>query len=156
MNIVDHKVLPMDHMTAFSSTAAVVAASLAMVMSTSALGACKTTLRGELVQAPVPCQAFPMKFLFFSLFEVTQGNATSAAMPFQSFWVPNTSTTLPIPFALNIDSPKDCPGELELSVGSYHSDQLPAFSFGNDRMLSGRKTVRLDRFESIPVWGPTF
>ena len=48
----------MDHKTIFSSAAAVVA-SLAMVMSTGALGACKTTLRGELVQAPGPRPAFP-------------------------------------------------------------------------------------------------
>ena len=85
MNIVDHKVLPMDHMTAFSSMAAVVAAPLAMALSTSALGARKSILRGKLVQAPVPRQASPMKFPFFSPSEVTPGNTTSAAMPFESF-----------------------------------------------------------------------
>ena len=42
----------MDHKTTFSSAAAAVVASLATVLSTDALGACKTTLRGELVQAP--------------------------------------------------------------------------------------------------------
>ena len=59
-------------MTTFTSAAAAVAASLAMVMSTGALGACKTTLRGELVQAPGGGKAFPLQFLFFSLSETTQ------------------------------------------------------------------------------------
>jgi hypothetical protein len=53
----------MDHMTTFSSAAAAVLASLAIVLSTDALGACKTTLRGELVQAPDQSKAFPNKFL---------------------------------------------------------------------------------------------
>jgi hypothetical protein len=44
----------MDHMATVSSAsvAVVVVASLTMAMSTGALGACKTTLSGELVQAP--------------------------------------------------------------------------------------------------------
>jgi hypothetical protein len=86
-----------------STAAAVVAAVLAMVMSTSAFGTCKTTLRGELVQAqaaPVFRQAYPRKFLFFSLVEMTPASATDSEQPFQFFVVPNTSTTLPIPFAL--------------------------------------------------------
>jgi hypothetical protein len=48
----------MDHKTTFSSPAAAVMASLAMMMSTSAFGACKATLRGELVQAPVSRPSF--------------------------------------------------------------------------------------------------
>jgi hypothetical protein len=147
----------MHYMTTFpSATAAVVMASLAM--STGALGACKTTLRGELVQAPGPRPAFLLKFLLFSLSETTQDNGTSTEKrlePFQSFVVPNTRTTFPIPFALNIDSPKDCPNELELSVSTHDTDQPPFFSF-NDRPLSGGKTIHLDKFESISVWGPTF
>ena len=97
----------MDRMTTFTSAAAAVVASLAMVMSTGALGACKTTLRGELVQAPDAGQAFPLEFLFFSLSETTQDGATSPEKPlkrFQSFIVPNTRTALPIPFALDIST----------------------------------------------------
>jgi hypothetical protein len=155
----------MNHMQTCSTAlgAVVVAATLAMAMSTSALGACKTTLRGELVQAPGGGQAFPLKFLFFSLSETTQDSGTSPEKrlkPFQSFIVPNTSTTLPIPFALDIDSPKDCPSELELSVGTDRTDQpdpTPRFRFNNDHVaLTGGKTIRLDKFESIPVWGPRF
>jgi hypothetical protein len=151
----------MDHKTTFSSPAAavVVMASLAMVMSTSAFGACKTTLRGELAQAqaaPVFRQAYPRKFLFFSLVEMTPASATGSEQPFQFFVVPNTSTTLPIPFALDIDSPKDCPSELELRISSDDTDQ-PRFRFGNaDEPLRGQKTIRLDKFEIIPVWGPYF
>ena len=154
-------------MTSFTSAAAAVVASLAMVMPTSALGACKTTLRGELVQAPGGGQAFPLKFLFFSLSEITQetkkGRGTSPEkplQPFQSFIVPNTSTTLPIPFALDIDQPKDCPSELEMSVGTDRTDQpdtTPRFRYNNDHIaLTGGKTIHLDKFESIPVWGPRF
>jgi hypothetical protein len=157
---VDPEVLTVDHRTTFSSAAAaiVVAASLAMMMSTSALGACKTTLRGELVQAeaaPVLRPAYPQKFLFFYLAEMTPGSATGSEQRFQSFVVPNTSTTLPIPFALDIDSPKDCPSELELRISSYNTDQ-PTFRFGSDYALMGKKTIRLDKFESIPVWGSHF
>jgi len=137
------------------AAAVLVMASLAM-MSTSALGACKTTLRGELVQAqaaPVLRPAYPKKFLFFYLAEMTPGSPTGSEKQFQSFVVPNASTTLP--FALDIDSPKDCPSELELRISSYDTDQ-PTFRFGGDYHLSGRKTIRLDEFESIPVWGPYF
>src|SRR5882724_4416684 len=150
----------MNHKATFSLTAAVVA-SLAMVMSTGAQGACKTTLRGELVQAPGPRPAFPRKFLFFTLFEITQGNGASPETRFkifQSFVIPNTRTTLPIPFALDIDLPKDCPGELELGVGTDHTDQpdrAPRLDNG-DTPLTGRKTIHFEQFESMPVWGPRF
>jgi hypothetical protein len=149
----------MGHKTTFSfpTAAVVVMASLAMMMSTSAFGACKTTLRGELVQAPaapVFRQAYPQKFLFFALIEMTPASATGSEQPFQSFVVPNTSTTLPIPFALDIDSPKGCPGELELRISSDDTDQ-PRF-FNADIPLRGRKTIDLDKFEIIPVWGPYF
>lgn len=161
---VDHEVLAMDHKTTFSSAAAAIGASLVIVMSTSALAACKTTLRGELVQAPGGGnKAYPREFLFFSLSETAQDSATSAEKrlkPFQSFIVPNTSTTLPIPFALDIDSPKDCPSELELSVGTDRTDQpdpTPRFRYNSDHVaLTGGKTIHLDKFESIPVWGPRF
>ena len=52
----------MDYKTTFSLATAAVA-SLAIVLSTGALGACKTTLRGELVQAPDRHKALPQKFL---------------------------------------------------------------------------------------------
>jgi len=130
-------------------------ASLAMMMSTSALGACKTTLRGELVQAPVPGRAYPGKFLFFDLVEKTPGNPAGSERQFQSFVVPNTGTTLPISFALDIDSPKDCPSDLELRIDTRDTDQV-TFRFGSDYALTGWKTIRLDQFESVPVWGPYF
>ena len=82
---------------------------------TAALGACKTTLHGELVARDDPRQLFrviPQQWLFFSLSEIVQENGYTAAKSFQSFTFPNAKTTFPIPFALNIDSPKDCPKEL--------------------------------------------
>jgi hypothetical protein len=148
----------MDHKTTFSSAAAAVVTSLAMVMPTGALRACSTTLRGELVQAPDRYKAFPDKFLFFTLFEARQDNGTSPEKRkiFQSFVVRNTRTTLPIPFALDIDSPKDCPGELQLSVGSLDSD-LPVLRFASwQAPLLGSRLIHLDQFESIPVSGPRF
>src|SRR5262245_27116025 len=118
-------------MRTFASAAAIVA-SLTMVMSSSALGACKTTLRGELVQAPDRHPAIPQKFLVFYLFETPLDyTATIENRPrFQTFVIPNTSTTLPIPFALDIDSPKDCPGELKLSVGTHNRDEPVISTFG--------------------------
>jgi hypothetical protein len=150
----------MDYKTiSFPATVVVVMASLAMMMSTSAFGACKTTLRGELVQAqaaPVFRQAYPRKFLFFSLVEMTPASATGSEQPFQFFAVPNTSTTLPIPFALDIDSPKDCPSELELRISSEDTESQ-GFRFASyEPPLRGQKKIRLDKFEIIPVWGPHF
>ena len=146
----------MGYKKTFSSPAAavVIMASLTL-LSTSALGACMTTLRGELVQAPVPGRAFPGKFLFFYLVEMTPTSPTSSEKPFQSFVVPNTSTTLPIPFALNIDSPNDCPSELELRIDTRDTDQN-TIRFGRDYALAGWKTIRLDKFEIVPVWGSYF
>jgi hypothetical protein len=142
----------MAHIT--SAAAVVVMASLATALSTGALGACKATLRGELVQAPDRLQAFPRKFLVFWLSEITRDNGANAekrSQAFQSFVVPNASTTLPIPFALNIDLPKDCPRELELGVGSHDWNEATIFTHG-DRPLTGGKTVDLNKFESISVW----
>lgn len=132
---------------------AVAVAMTASLVTTSALSACKTTLRGELVQAPDANKAYVGKFLYFYLVEMTPENPTSSEKRFQSFVIPNTSTTLPIPFALEIDSPKDCPGELELRVDTKDRDIM---RLGTDTSSGGRKTIRLDRFESIPVWGPIF
>jgi hypothetical protein len=152
----------MNHKTIFSSAAAAAVASLSMVLSTGALGACKATLRGELVQAPDRQKALPQKFLLFELFETTRDNGANSGgrvKSFQSFVVPNTRTTFPIPFALDIESPRDCPGELELSVGSsdmdsvqtHDLDQVLNFTFG-DLPLTGRKAIHIEKFESIPVW----
>ena len=151
----------MGYKKTFSSPAAgvLLMASLAM-MSTAALGACKTTLRGELVQAPpapVLRRAYPGKFLFFSLTERTPGNPAGSHQQFQSFVVPNASATLPIPFVLDIDSPKDCPSEVELHVTTEDSDQPPGFRFASyEPALRGSKTISLDKFEIVSVWGPYF
>ena len=145
----------MGHAMTLSSTAeaVVVAALLAMVTSTGALGACQTTLRGELVQAPTR-PARPGKFLFFSIVEMTPASPTGSEKLFQNFVVPNTRTTLPIPFALDIDSPGDCPSELELRVSTRDTDQA-TFRWG-DEPLTGWQAIHLDKFESIRVWGPNF
>jgi len=123
--------------TIASTTAAVfVAASLAMLKPTRALGACQTTLRGELVRSdseqakPPMFQAAPRKFLFFSLRETAKDNRMDVEKQFKSFTVPNTRTTFPIPFALEIDSPKDCATELELNVFTDDSDR-GGFRFGS-------------------------
>jgi hypothetical protein len=148
----------MDHVTTFSSmaSAVVVGAALAIGTSSGALGACKTTLRGELVKSPGSSnKVLPQKFLFFTLVEKTPASPTGSDKHFQSFVVPNASTALPIPFALDIDSPKDCPSELELRVDTDDTDHPPMFSYGA-KLLRGRKTIRLDKFESIPVMGPSF
>jgi hypothetical protein len=152
----DHEVLVMNRLTTFSPTAGavIVAMSLAMATPTAALAACKGTLQGELVQAPGPRQAFPQKYLYFGLLEITQSNRGTAANLLQSFTVPNARTALPIPFALNIDLPKDCPSELELHVAAGDSDQ-PGIRL-SDEPLRGIKRVRLDQHEIIPVWGPYF
>jgi hypothetical protein len=121
---------------------------------TAALGACKTTLHGELVARDDPRQLFrviPQQWLFFSLSEIVQENGYTAAKSFQSFTFPNAKTTFPIPFALNIDSPKDCPKELELSVGG--SDRV---GFHFEYPQAGWRRVNLEKFERIRVGPPSF
>ncbi|WP_128089512.1 hypothetical protein [Bradyrhizobium viridifuturi] len=137
-----------------TSLAKVVAGmALASLVTTSAVGACKTTLRGELVQAPGDRKADVGEFLYFYLVEMTPESPTGSERRFQSFVVPNTSKRLPIPFALEIDSSKDCPGELELRVDTKDRDIM---RLGTDTSSAGGKTVRLERFESVPMWGPFF
>jgi hypothetical protein len=127
-----------------------------MVVPSGARGGCNATLRGELVQAQDLPQASGSTFLFFTLFETAPDNGTRTETAFQSFVFPNARTTLPIPFELSIDSPKDCPGELKLRVGSSDTDR-PVFRFASwYPPLYGEKTVRLDKFESIAVRGPRF
>ena len=121
---------------------------------TAALGACKTTLHGELVAYDDPKQLFravPQKWLFFSLSEIVQEKRYTVAKSFQSFTFPNAKTTFPIPFALNIDSPKDCPKELQLSVTG--SDRR---GFHYEYPLNGGRGVNLEKFERIRVYRPTF
>ena len=121
---------------------------------TAALGACKTTLHGELVAYDDPKQflrAVPQKWLFFSLSEIVQEKRYTVAKSFQSFTFPNAKTTFPIPFALNIDSPKDCPNELKLYVTGSHR-----LGFHYEYPLNGLQKISLEKFESIRVYRPTF
>ena len=147
---------------ASAATAVLVVASLAMLVPMSALGACQTTLRGELVRSdgdqasPPMFQAAPQKFLFFSLRDTIADNRIDVEKQFQSFTVSNSKTTFPIPFALNIVSDRDCPTELELSVLGWNAEFPDRWFATWDLPLRGVKRIRLDRFEAVPVWGPTF
>ncbi|KRP87772.1 hypothetical protein AOQ73_31600 [Bradyrhizobium pachyrhizi] len=149
---IDPEQLAMNNgMTSLANAVALVA--MASLVATSAVGACKTTLRGELVQAPGDRKASVGEFLYFYLVEMTPESPTGSEKLFQSFVVPNMSKTLPIPFALEIEQPKDCPGKLELRVDTKDRDIM---RLGTDASSAGRKTVRLERFESVPMWGPSF
>ena len=133
---------------------ALVAACVVTLISTAALGACKTTLYGELVPDDNPKRlypAIPQKWLFFSLGEIVQENGYTVQKNFQSFRFANAKTTFPIPFALNIDSPKDCPKELDLHVTG--SDRL---GFHYEFPLNGGRRVNLEKFERIRGFPPTF
>jgi hypothetical protein len=124
------------------------------LISTAALRACKTTLYGELVPDDNPKRLYPVvpqKLLFFSLSEITLEKGQTVSKSFQSFTFPNAKTTFPIPFALNIDSPKDCPKELDLHVTG--SDRL---GFHYEFPLNGGRRVNLEKFERIRVFPPTF
>ena len=146
----------MGNMTTFTSTIAAVVTSLAIVIPTSASGACKKTLRGELVQSPDRSLASPEKFLRFTLSEIVRGSEAKAGeslKDFQTFIVPNTMTTFPIPFALSIDTSKNCPPDLRLSVRASHKDDSIIFFTHGDVPVTGAKRVDLDEFERIPVYG---
>ena len=133
---------------------ALVAACVVTLISTAALGACKTTLHGELVPGDNrnnPFPVVPQEWLSFSLGEIVQENGYTVEKSFQSFVFPNTKTTFPIPFALNIDSPKDCPKELQLHVTG--SDR---HGFHYEYPLNGGRGVNLEKFERIRVYRPTF
>ena len=93
----------------------------------------------------------PQKWLFFSLSEIVQKNGYTVQKSFQSFTFPNTKTTFPIPFALNIDSPKDCPKELVLSVAGSGRH-----GFHYEFSLNGGRGVNLEKFERIRVYRPSF
>jgi hypothetical protein len=140
-----------------SSTAvlALVAACALTLTSTAAPGACHATLRGELVPDDSPKQRFraaPQKLLFFSLDEIVEENGQAVEKNFLSSTLSNTKMTFPIPFVLNIDSPKDCPRELQLNVhGSDHA------GFHHEFPMRGRKQISLKKieFETVVVYPPT-
>jgi hypothetical protein len=138
-----------------SAVFALAAACVLTVMPTVALGACNMTLRGELVPDNIPnrFQTTPQKLLNFTLEEIAQENGQSVARHFQSFAFENTRMTFPIPFALDIDSPKDCPKEVELHViGSDGPGGRYEFP------LNGLKKFSLEtgEFQSVVVFAPTF
>lgn len=143
--------------TPFVSLIALLAvASVATLISTAALGACNATLRGELVQDDRPNQRFrvgPQKLLFFSLHEITEENGYRVQKTFQSFSFSNDKMTFPIPFVLDIRSPRDCPKELDLWVsGSDHS------GFHFEFPMNGQKKINLEQIEfaSVMVYSPSF
>jgi hypothetical protein len=146
-----------DRMPLVSSTAlfALMAACVVTSMSTATLGACNMTLHGELVpdDRPRRFRAVPQKLLFFSLNEITEQNGRTVEKNFQSFRFPNTKMTFPVPFALNIDSPKDCPKQLQLNVVGSDRDGVH-YEFP----MEGRKTISLEKFEfqSVIVYPPYF
>jgi hypothetical protein len=137
-------------------SASVLAAACALaVMPTVALGACNMTLRGELVPDTVPnrVKTVPQKLLNFTLSEITQENGQTVSKIFQSFAFENDIMTFPIPFALDINSPRDCPKEAELHVigtdrpgfrYEYPLNALKKFSFENLE------------FQTVVVFAPTF
>jgi len=137
-----------------SVAATLVAACVVTLISTAALGACKTTLYGELVPDDNPKRLLPFvpqKWLFFLLGEIVQENGYTVVETFRSFVFQNAKTTFPIPFALNIDSPKDCPKEVQLDVSG--SDRV---GFHYEFPLNGGRRVNLEKFERIRVFPPSF
>jgi hypothetical protein len=106
---------------------------------------CRTTIQSD------SFPSFPRSGYFFSLGEIVQENGYTVEKNFQSFSFPNAKTTFPIPFALNIDSPKDCPKELQLYVNG--SDRV---GFHYEFPLNGGRRVNLEKFERIRVFPPTF
>ena len=135
---------------------ALATASFMMLISTTAHGACHTTLRGELVPDDRPNRYFPVvpqKLLFFSLHEIVEEKGYRVQKVFQSFSFQNDKMTFPIPFALDISSPRDCPKELDLWVtGSHHS------GFHYQYPMNGQKKINLEKIEfmSVMVYTPSF
>jgi hypothetical protein len=135
---------------------ALIATCALTLLPTVSFGACNATLRGELVPYDDPRQlypAVPQKLLSFGLSEVVEENGQRLERNFQSFAFENSHMTFPIPFVLNIDSPKDCPKELNLYVtGSNHA------GFHHEFPLHGMKKVRLDEaeFQRVVVAPPSF
>lgn len=138
-----------------SAVLALATACVLTVIPTVALGACNMTLRGELVPDgdPKRFQATPQKLLNFSLEELTQENGQTMGRLFQSFAFENAVMTFPIPFELNIDSPKDCPKEVSLHV--IGTDR-PGFRY--EYPLNGLKKFSLEprEFQRVIVFAPKF
>ena len=59
-------------------------------------------------------------------------------------------------FASHINSPQDCPSEPKLRVRTHDTDHVPEFSFGDNPLFNTGETIRLDTFQTIPVWGTSF
>lgn len=98
-------------------------------------------------------QAVPQELLFFSLDEIIEENGHKVTTRFQSFRIQNSNMTFPTPFELEVDSPRDCPKQVELSVvGSDHD------GFHHEFPLRGWKRINLenDEFERVIVYPPTF
>lgn len=139
----DHRAVNNMPCVSVAAVSALVAACVVTLISTAALAACRTTLHGELVPSDNrnnPFPVVPQKLLFFSLSEITQEKGQTVSKSFQSFTFPNAKTTFPIPLALNIDSPKDCPKELMLSVAGSDRDGLH-YEFP----LSGSRRINLEK-----------
>lgn len=135
---------------------ALAVASVVTLTSTTALGACNATLRREFVPSDRPNQLHrqvPQKLLFFSLHEIMEENGYTVQKVFQSFSFSNDTMTFPIPFVLNISSPRDCPKDLDLWVtGSHHS------GFHYEYPMQGQKKINLENteFTSVMVYSPSF
>lgn len=133
----DREGFAVNNITFIASTAALALVAACAPMLTAASGACHATLRGEFVPDDSPKQRFqaaPQKLLFFSLDEIVEEDGRTVEKNFQSSTLSNTKMTFPIPFVLNIDSPKHCPRELQLNVhGSDHA------GFHHEFPMRGRK-----------------
>jgi hypothetical protein len=79
---------------------------------TVAIGACNMTLRGDLVPGRDPKRypTTPQRMLFFTSNEIIEETGQRMAKHFQSFSFESATMSFPIPFALDIDSPRDCQG----------------------------------------------
>ncbi len=97
-------------------------------------------------------RAAPQKLLFFSLDEIVEENGQTVEKNFQSSMLSNAKMTFPIPFVLNVNSPKDCPREVLLNVhGSDHA------GFHYEFPMRGRKKISVEKpeFETVVVYPPT-
>ena len=97
-------------------------------------------------------RAAPQKLLFFSLDEIVEENGQTVEKNFQSSTLSNAKMTFPIPFVLNVNSPKDCPREVLLNVhGSDHA------GFHYEFPMRGRKKISVEKpeFETVVVYPPT-
>jgi hypothetical protein len=108
---------------------------------------CRTTIRKSTFEP------FRRSCCFFSLTEITEENGRTVEKNFQSFTFSNAKTTFPVSFALNVDSPKDCPKQLQLYVTGSDRD-----GFHYEYPLRGWKKINLEKieFERVIVYPQTF